>query len=250
MTVDDNSTAPGIGLNMALAQVQIAPLAQAVIDNNRLTGTGNLNIAVTARGSSQRELINTLSGSGALSLANGQIEGVNLPALAESAAKIERDIIRTLDVSDTLNLLAHGQINKIGPLALVENAAKSLVGGGNASNFATLTATCSITNGVVRNNDLQARLGGVPMTGAGTVDLRTNAVDYRVNVRLAESIVVPIQVSGTWDNLSYRPDVPAMLMQTPRNVLEILKSAGGSVGKGIEGVGQGALGVLKGIFGK
>ena len=88
------------------------------------------------------------------------------------------------------------------------------------------------------------------MTGAGTVDLRTNVVDYRVNVRLAESIVVPIQVSGTWDNLSYRPDVPAMLMQTPRNVLEILKSAGGSVGKGIEGVGQGALGVLKGIFGK
>ena len=116
VTVDDNGTAPGIGLNMALAQVQIAPLAQAVIDNNRLTGTGNLNIAVTARGSSQRELINTLSGSGALSLANGQIEGVNLPALAESAAKIERDIIRTLDVSDTLNLLAHGQINKIGPL--------------------------------------------------------------------------------------------------------------------------------------
>ena len=129
-------------------------------------------------------MINTLSGSGALSLANGQIEGVNLPALAESAAKIERDIVRTPDISDTLNLLAHGQINKIGPLALVENAAKSLVGGRNASNVATRTATCSITNGVVRNNDLQARLGGIPMTGAGTVDLRTSVVDYRVNVWL------------------------------------------------------------------
>ena len=257
VTVDGSGAAPSVGLNIALAQVQIDPLAQALIGDSRLTGTGNLDIAVTARGRSQRELINTLSGRAALSLANGQIKGVNLPALAASAAKIERDIIRTLDITDTLNLLAHGQISKVGPLALVENAAKSLVGGGNNSSFATLTATGTFTNGLVRNNDLQVRLGGVPMTGAGTVDLRTSVVDYRVNVRLGEGVIVPVQVSGTWDNLSYRPDVAAMLMQTPRNVLDSLKSAGGSVGKGLEGVGQGlygvgqgAVGVLKGIFGK
>ncbi|MGA8760054.1 MAG: AsmA family protein [Stellaceae bacterium] len=257
VTVDGSGAAPSVGLNIALAQVQIDPLAQALIGDSRLTGTGNLDIAVTARGRSQRELINTLSGRAALSLANGQIEGVNLPALAASAAKIERDIIRTLDITDTLNLLAHGQISKVGPLALVENAAKSLVGGGNNSSFATLTATGTFTNGLVRNNDLQVRLGGAPMTGAGTVDLRTSVVDYRVNVRLGEGVIVPVQVSGTWDNLSYRPDVAAMLMQTPRNVLDSLKSAGGSVGKGLEGVGQGlygvgqgAVGVLKGIFGK
>jgi AsmA protein len=257
VTVDGSGAAPSVGLNIALAQVQIDPLAQALIGDSRLTGTGNLDIAVTARGRSQRELINTLSGRAALSLANGQIKGVNLPALAASAAKIERDILRTLDITDTLNLLAHGQISKVGPLALVENAAKSLVGGGNNSSFATLTATGTFTNGLVRNNDLQVRLGGVPMTGAGTVDLRASVVDYRVDVRLGEGIVVPLQVSGTWDNLSYRPDVAAMLMQTPRNVLDSLKSAGGSVGKDLEGVGQGlygvgkgAVGVLKGIFGK
>ena len=148
VTVDGSGAAPSVGLNIALAQVQIDPLAQALIGDSRLTGTGNLDIAVTARGRSQRELINTLSGRAALSLANGQIKGVNLPALAASAAKIERDIIRTLDITDTLNLLAHGQISKVGPLALVENAAKSLVGGGNNSTFATLTATGTFTNGL------------------------------------------------------------------------------------------------------
>ncbi len=250
ITLDSNGAAPSVGLNIALAEVQIDPLAQAVIENNRLTGAGSLDIAVTARGRSQRELINTLSGSAALSLANGQIKGVNLPALAASAAKIERDIIRTLDITDTLNLLAHGQITKVGPLAMVENAAKALVGGGNTSSFATLTASGTITNGLVHNNDLQVKLGGVPMTGAGTVNLRTSVVDYRVNVRLGEGINVPIQVSGTWNNLSYRPDVAGMLMQTPRNVLDSLKSVGGSVSKGLEGVGQGAVDVLKGIFGK
>ncbi len=250
VTVNASGAVPSIGLNMTVAQVQIDPLAQAVIGDSRLTGAGNLNIAVSARGRSQRELISTLSGNAALSLANGQIKGVNLPALAASAAKIERDIIRTLDITDTLSLLAHGQITKIGPLALVENAAKSLVGGANTSSFATLTATGTITNGLVRNNDLQVKLGGVPMIGAGTVDLRTSVVDYRVNVRVGEGVAVPIQVSGTLNNLNYRADVGAMLMQTPRNVLDTLKSAGGSVGKGLEGVGRGAVDVLKGIFGK
>jgi AsmA protein len=88
------------------------------------------------------------------------------------------------------------------------------------------------------------------MNGAGIVDLRTRVVDYRVNLQLPEGVSVPIQVTGTWDNLSYRPDLTAMLMKTPGNAFDILKSGGGSVGKGLEGVGQGAVGVLKGIFGK
>jgi AsmA protein len=247
VTVDGNGAAPRVGLNFALAQVQIAPLVQAAIGNHRLSGTGSLDIAVTGRGPSQRDFIGTLDGSGALSLANGRIDGVDLPALAQSAAKIERDFLRTLNVSDTLNLLARGQINRIAPLALVENAAKSFVGGTNTTNFATLSASCTVAGGLLRNNDLRLKLGMVPMTGAGTVDLRTRAVDYRVSLQLGQGVVVPIQVDGTWDNLSYRPDLGAMLTQTPGNVLTILKSAGGNVGQGLQGVGQGAVGVLNGI---
>jgi AsmA protein len=257
VTVDGSGAVPAIGLDAALSQVQIQPLAQAAIGIDRLTGAGNLDIAVTARGYSQRDLIGTLSGRGAINLANGQIKGVNLPALAESTAKIERDLINSLNVAGALNLLAHGQINAVGPLALVADAAKSLAGGGNVTNFATLTATCALTNGLLRNNDLRLQLGALPLTGAGIVDLRTRVVNYRVSLQLGEGIAVPIQVSGTWDNLSYQPDLSAMLTQTPGNALAILKSAGGSVGKNLEGVGQGlksvgqgAVGVLKGIFGQ
>jgi AsmA protein len=88
------------------------------------------------------------------------------------------------------------------------------------------------------------------MTGAGIVDLRTRAVNYRVSLQLGEGIAVPIQVSGTWDHLSYQPDLTAILAQTPGNMLTILKSAGGSVSQGLRGIGQGAVGALKGIFGK
>ena len=250
VTVDGNGAVPSVGVDVALAQVQIEPLAQAAIGSNRLTGTGSFSIAVTGRGTSQRGFIATLNGRGALSLANGQIRGVNLPALAESAVKIERGLIGTLDVAGALNLLAHGQIKGINPLALAEDAARGLVGGGNATNFGTLTATCTISNGLLRNNDLRLSSGLVPATGAGTVDLRTHAIDYRVSLQLPGGVAVPIQVGGTLDNPSYRPDLAAMLAQTPANALTILKSGGDKVGQDLKAVGQGAVGVLKGLFGK
>jgi AsmA protein len=257
MTVDGSGAVPIVGLDIALAQVQIQPLAQAATGIDRLTGSGNLDIAVTARGGNRRDWISSLSGRGAISLADGQIKGVNLPALAQSTAKIERDLISSLNVTGTLDLLARGQINQIGPLALVADAARSLTGGGNVTNFGTLTATCTVANGLLRNNDLRLQLGALPLTGAGIVDLRTRVVNYRVSLQLGQGIVVPIQVSGTWDNLNYQPDLSAMLTQTPANALDILKSAGGSVGKDLQGVGQdlrsvgrGAVGVLKGIFGQ
>ncbi len=256
-TVDGSGPEPSVGLDAALAGVQIQPLAQAAIGNGRLTGSGNLDIAVTARGGSRRLLVDTLSGRGALQLANGQIQGVNLPALAQSAAKIGHDLISSLNVTGALNLLARGQIDQVGPLALLSDAAKSLVGGGNVTGFSTLSASCTVTNGLLRNDDLRLQLGAIPMTGSGTVDLRSQRVDYRVSVQLAGGVAVPIQVSGTLDNLSYRPDLASMLTQTPGNVGAILKSAGGAVGKNLEGVGQtlkgvgqGAAGVLNGIFGR
>jgi uncharacterized protein involved in outer membrane biogenesis len=100
-----------------------------MIDNNRFSGTGNFDIAVTARGGSAQDLIRTLSGRGRLSLVNGRINGVDLLRLAESAAKIWRDLIGTLDVAGALNLLAHGQIKGIDPLALAVDAANTFVGG-------------------------------------------------------------------------------------------------------------------------
>jgi AsmA protein len=250
VAVDGTGAVSNVGLDVALTSVEIEPLAQAAIASNRLTGIGSLDLAVTARGNSQRELVGTLSGRGRVSLVNGQISGVNLLALAESAAKIERDLVGTLDVAGALNLLARGQVKGVDPVALAEDAAKGVVGGNNATNFGTLTATCTIINGLARNDDLRLQSGIVPITGAGIVDLRTRAVNYRVTLQLPNSITVPVQVGGTWDNPIYRPDLAAMLAQTPANAIAILKSTRGNVGKNLEGAGQGALGTLRSLFGK
>ena len=45
------------------------------------------------------------------------------------------------------------------------------------------------------------------MTGAGTVDLPQRTVNYRVTPNVAGVLAVPVDVTGPWDNLSYRPDL-------------------------------------------
>jgi hypothetical protein len=78
-----------------------------------------------------------------------------------------------------------------------------------------------------------------------------------VILQLEGGVTVPVQVSGTWDNPSYGPDLAAMLAQTPAAAIAILKSTGGNVGRdlgslgqGLKNVGEGAFGAIKGLFGK
>lgn len=212
VTLDGSGAVPAIALNFNLAKVEIGPLAEAATGSDRLSGTGAFDIAVTGRGKSQRAIIGSLNGKGDLDLANGQIKGVNL-------------------------------------LAMAENAVKNLAGGsssGDATDFGTLTASYTITNGLLRNTDLQIKSGAVPMTGQGTVNLPTTQVDFRVAPQLPGGIGVPIAITGPWSDLSYHPDLSGIVqgaVKEPGKLLNSLKSGG-------ENAGSGAGSLLKGLFGK
>jgi AsmA protein len=125
----------------------------------------------------------------------------------------------------------------------VTQALTSAIGGNNATDFGALTGTYTIANGILKNNDLKLTSPEVPMTGAGTVDLPQRQVNYRLTPNVAGLLAVPVDVTGPWDNLSYRPDLAGIakgLAQDPGKALDLLKN-GGSGGAG---------GLLKGLLGK
>jgi AsmA protein len=207
LTVDASQASPSLALTMAISGTEVGPLLAAVLDTERISGNGNVELSVTGHGGSQRALVGSLDGHGALGLTNGTVKGVNLLGLAESA-------------------LPGGK-----------------GAGGGSTEIGTLTGTFRITDGVVRNDDLQVTSGAVPMTGAGTVDLPQRRVDYKLVPQLAGAIKVPVSISGPWDNLSYRPDAADALKalgQQPGKALDQLKSATPST--------AGAAGTLKGLF--
>jgi AsmA protein len=131
----------------------------------------------------------------------------------------------------------------------VKNTTSALtgaVGGSNATDFGALTGTYTITNGILKNNDLKLTSPEMPMTGAGTVDLPKQEVNYRVTPNVAGLLAVPVDITGPWDNLSYRPDLAGIakgLAQDPGKALDALKGGG-------SGAGGAAGNLLKGLLGK
>jgi len=208
LVADGSGAVPAIAASFNLSGVAIQPLLRDFADFSRLTGTGAFVIDVSGRGRSQRDIISALNGKGNLNLGNGKIEGVNL-------------------------------------VSFMKNAASSLTGGqsgGNETDFGSLTGTYTITNGILRNDDLKLTSPEVPMSGAGTVDLPLRQVDYKLTPSVAGLVAVPVLVTGPWDNLSYRPDVAGMakdLAKDPGRALDAIK-----------GGGSGAKDMLKGLLGK
>ncbi|HWE71847.1 MAG TPA: AsmA family protein [Stellaceae bacterium] len=211
-TADGSGATPAIAMDFDLSGVAIQALAKDAADFDKLSGTGSIVIDVAGHGKSQREIVNTLGGKGSLNLANGKIEGVNLVAFVKNTA----------------------------------SALTGAVGGGNATDFGALTGTYTITSGILKNNDLKLTSPEVPMSGAGTVDLPARQVNYRLTPNVAGLLAVPVDITGPWDNLSYRPDLAGIakgIAQDPGKALDVLKNGGGSAGSS-------AGGLLKGLLGK
>ncbi|HEX7967173.1 MAG TPA: AsmA family protein [Stellaceae bacterium] len=210
VVLDGSGAVPGVEADFNLSGVQIQPLLHDAADLDRLSGTGGFTTALSGRGKSQRAIISALSGKGDLSLANGVIKGLNL-------------------------------------VAMVKNVAASFEGaqrGADQTDFSALSGTYTVTNGILRNNDLQLKSAEVPMTGAGTVDLPHRTVDYRITPKIAGAIAVPVVIKGPWDHLSYQPDL-AGIVGDPSKLLQ----------KGEKGLGDALKSqpkvddVLKGILG-
>lgn len=202
---------PGVGLDASfqLKGLQAEPFLADAAGTDRLSGTGNFDVAVTGQGKTQRQIVSSLNGKGALNFLNGAIKGINLAAM-------------------------------------VRNVATAFTGGSGTAektDFAELGGTFTITRGILVNNDLALKSPLLRVEGKGTVDLPARSVNYRIDPKVVASlegqgggnaagIVVPVLVTGPWDNLSYRPDLEALVKQNVQNVGKAVESLIPGVGGG------------------
>jgi AsmA protein len=225
--LDGAAAVPALEANFDLAKVQAQPLLRDAMDFERVSGNANGNVAVTAHGRSQRELIGSLGGKGALSFLDGAIKGINIGALVR---------------------------NPIG--AIVDPASQK----NEETDFSEMSGTFTIANGILKNTDLALKSPLLRVAGSGTVDLPQRTVNYRVDPKVAltaegqggksdaAGIEVPVLVEGPFDHLTYRPQLDALL-KDPK-ALEGLKGLLGKPSAGAPGAAPKAGDLLKGLFGK
>jgi AsmA protein len=204
VAVDGSGRVPSLAMNFNIDGVQAEPLLKDAMGVDRLRGAATADGTLSGAGASQRDLISALNGKGSLKLRNGSIRGFDI-------ASMVKNIGSAFSTSDN-----------------------------QQTEFTEASATYTITNGIVRNDDLAMTAPLFQVAGKGTVDLPKRTINYRVEPRVV--VGVPIVISGPWDHISYQPDLASGIpgaQQTIRGLRDAFRGGSQAPAQGQPPQGQG-----------
>jgi AsmA protein len=183
--IDASKPAAVVDYQASVTGVESRKLLKTFADNDRLSGKASFEARGKARGRSQKELIESLNGDGKFKFLDGAIHGINLAATLRKA--------KTLGMGDS-----GGEAQK--------------------TDFAELSGSFTIKNGLLENRDFKMLAPLVRLSGKGVVPLPPQQVDYLVTAKLVASVKgqggsdalaglpIPIKVKGPWSNVGYGVD--------------------------------------------
>ena len=207
-TLDTTGAKPAISARNTLTGIQVGPLLKDVAGEDRLVGSGELQMDIRAQGLSEQDVRRTLNGSSRFAFRNGALKGVNI-----------------------------AQVIREGSSRLGLGGDKLETGTPGQTDFSELSGSLTMTNGVVKNNDLSAKSPLLRVEGKGEVDLPRDTVDYRVVAELVGSlegqggkgrselsgVPIPVRITGPLSKPSYTPDLEAALSAKAKEQLEAKK---------------------------
>jgi AsmA protein len=117
-------------------------------------------------------------------------------------------------------------------VALVQRQSLPAQSGGNSTPFDTFKASADLSNGVATTNDLDIASGDIRVTGQGTANLVTEAVNYRANATVLKGGAgssalanIPLLITGTMTSPSVRPDTQGLIKSVAQQQLQKQKGA-------------------------
>ena len=228
LTLYGNRAVPALSAAFNLAGVSALPIMRDALAFDWISGRANFTVALSGAGRSENAMVRSLQGNGTVRFSDGAIEGLNIPQMIRSVS--------------------------LGQMQGVKRSSRL------KTDFSEVTGTYTVQNGVVRNSDLQLVGPLLRMTGAGTVDLPREWIDYSLEPRLVASlqgqggaadlagVVIPIKISGPLSNPRIKPDVERIL-QNPEamakqigEVVKNLKSNKKDIGKVLDNLLGGSRG--------
>lgn len=191
--LDASGKVPVLAIDEHVQNVQLTPMVKDILDVENVSGTANIDITASARGKTVGAMKKSLDGKFAVAVKDGAIEGFNLwESIREAHATLRG---RSYDASKAPQ----------------------------RTEFADLSASGTISKGVVRNDDLQAKLPFLRVAGKGTVDIAKATMDYTVEATILKSpelsggideltgTAIPVRLTGPVMDPKIRPDVKGVL---------------------------------------
>jgi AsmA protein len=205
--IDASGEVPAIAVNEKIAGVSLTPLARSMFQQENISGTIAGSFELRGSGQNLAQIRSDLDGNMAFELADGAWEGTDVWHQLRSA----RALLRKEPPPERRNP--------------------------PRTEFSSVIATGTVTNGVFRNQDLLAELPFLQLTGNGSVDLVKAELDYSMQARVLErpefvdgasqaeladftEAVIPLSISGPLSSPTIRPDIGGMLKAEARKVVE------------------------------
>jgi AsmA protein len=220
IALDASIPSPIYAMRAELRGVRALPLLTSTADFTSLDGKMQAQLDVRTTGRSQREMIANLSGTTNVDFQDGQIRGINVAQM-----------IRNL----TASTLSGWQENEVQTTDLTE-----------------LHANFRIEKGKAETSDL--RLAGplVRITGAGTADLPSKSLSFRLEPRLVMTtqgqgstvvdpvgLGVPVIMEGPWASPRIYPDMAGILDNPDAAFAKLRELGQGLFGPGFLGGSSG-----------
>ncbi len=230
---------PSVLVIQHVKSVQAEQLVKDLAGEDRLSGTGNLNLDVNGSGRTIGAIKRTLGGKLDFTFTDGTVKGINLGRmLREATAKLKG---QTLPPDNTEQ----------------------------KTDFSELTGSAVINKGVLINQDLSAKSPLFRITGKGKVDIGNDTLDYKLKPVLVASlegqggqdlerlkgVPIPVHLTGPLSKPKWRIDIGEALAESQKAKLkeklnkELQKAIPADIQEKIPGGLDKQLdGALKGLF--
>ncbi len=205
--INASGSVPVLSVNENVTDVSLGSLAQAMFEQENITGTINGSFKLSGRGENLAAIQRSLGGSMSMELIDGAWEGTDL----------------------WYELRRARALYKQEPAPEPELPART--------QFSSVKATGPVTDGVFRNDDLFAQLPFMQLTGRGSVDFAAAEVDYRMTARILENpefatdataeeleefteAKIPLRITGSLADPTIAPDIEEMLKEEVKEKVE------------------------------
>lgn len=240
--IDARGDSPVLRTDDLLNGVVARALLKDMLDTEFLAGSALFDADIQV---DINQPVETLNGEVRFDINDGAIYGINVADLLRKGFSLANNL---------------GSIADIGSAATL---GEEFLQGGGQTDFASLSGNFLARDGVITNNDLKLQSPLLRVTGAGTVDLPNNTLDYSVSAALVKSLEgqggdsledlmgkeVPIRITGSLDDPKYSVDPAVILQILAGDQVQALKDdVLGAIGDKLGGEENPASGLLDGVL--
>jgi len=192
--LDVSGDTPVLSVDERVQDVDLAPLGKAMFDQENLSGQINGVFTLSGRGEDMAKIQQTLNGNLSFELRDGALEGTDVwHQLRRARALVRREAAPEPELPAR-------------------------------TRFSEVSATGTVVDGVLNNNDFRADMPFMQLTGQGTVDLVAASLDYSLRGRILDkpelmgdvsedeladftAAVVPVKISGSLSDPEFSLDL-------------------------------------------